>query len=32
VSSRRPRASAEQNDRTLIQEIENNPFKTAAEA
>jgi transposase len=32
VSSRRPRASTEQNDRALIEEIENNHFTTAVEA
>jgi hypothetical protein len=32
VGSRRPRAPTEQNDRALIEEIENNPFTTAVEA
>jgi transposase len=32
VGFRRPRASTEQNDRALIEEIENNPFTTAVEA
>jgi hypothetical protein len=32
LGSRCPRATAEQNDRALIEEIENNPFTTVVEA